>query len=101
MSEKFIMSDISSCARCQGDHLCLVFTRLTHPAGPNDEWTYWAPCPKNNEPILLGAQGSLEECGNDARSSIEECGSIADLKRRQRVILDSIHDAMMHDPEAM
>jgi len=50
MSEKFLITDVSDCARCRGDHTKLVFARMTHPAG---EWTHWAPCPANNEPVMM------------------------------------------------
>jgi len=42
--------DVSKCARCQGDHFGLIFTKLTNAA---DEYAYWASCPTSSQPILL------------------------------------------------
>lgn len=47
--------DLVGCARCHGDgHKGLKFAKLTHPVDdPTGEYTHWAPCPTNGEPILL------------------------------------------------
>jgi len=41
---------VKHCARCGGDHDEMKFTRLSHPSA---EWTHWAPCPTNGEPLML------------------------------------------------
>ena len=40
---------VRNCARCGKDHT-VTFKPLTIPA---DEWTHWAPCPNNGEPIMM------------------------------------------------
>lgn len=48
--------DLNGCARCQGDgHPDLTFAPLTHDVELDEEedFTHWAPCPANGEPILL------------------------------------------------
>jgi hypothetical protein len=42
--------EISSCARCGGDHT-LVALPFVNPT--EDEWTHWAWCPKTSDPILI------------------------------------------------
>lgn len=45
-----IATDITgSCARCGGQHEGLSFRPLSRPT----DWTHWAPCPENGEPIML------------------------------------------------
>lgn len=50
------------CARCHGDgHPGITFQPLTHPLVLGlYEFTHWAPCPTNGEPILLW-QGEPED----------------------------------------
>ena len=44
------MAYLVTCARCQGDHDERIdWKPLTHPV---DDFTHWAPCPANGEPIL-------------------------------------------------
>ena len=43
-------TSFDACARCGERHQDLRFNPLTYPA---DEWTHWAPCPTNGEPIML------------------------------------------------
>jgi hypothetical protein len=45
-----ITVDVKRCARCGEDHQKVVFKKLTRP-GPRHQ--YWAPCPKNQEPIMM------------------------------------------------
>lgn len=45
-----VWTDVKSCARCGGDHDNLVFIKFTNPI---DEWTHFALCPYNEEPILM------------------------------------------------
>ncbi len=42
--------NIVTCARCGGKHRDLFFRKLAHPC---DEYTHWAPCPNNDEPIMM------------------------------------------------
>lgn len=47
---------VKRCARCRGDHEALLFQKLTHSMAPENcdhEWTHWALCPTNGEPIML------------------------------------------------
>ncbi len=51
-----ITFDQVGCARCNGDgHPGITFLPFTYPVRtPNvREFTHWAPCPTNGEPILL------------------------------------------------
>lgn len=41
---------VSHCSRCRGYHPDLDVKPLTHAAG---EYTHWATCPTNGEPILI------------------------------------------------
>jgi len=41
---------VRSCARCGDDHCELPFEELTRPDG---DYSLWAACPKNGQPILL------------------------------------------------
>ena len=43
-------SKLKKCARCGRNHKNLVFKRLTRSQG---EWTHWAMCPRNKQPIML------------------------------------------------
>lgn len=45
-----LTTDIEGCARCGGEHNQLAFTPFRRPM---DEWTHWAMCPVNGEPIVL------------------------------------------------
>lgn len=57
-----ITTTIKNCARCQGDHSELVFSKLSHPMVVEFEvdglegkrtYHYWAMCPDKQEPILM------------------------------------------------
>lgn len=41
---------IVNCARCGRNHKNLVFKRLTRS---QEEWSHWALCPRNKQPIML------------------------------------------------
>ena len=45
-----LIVDVKSCARCEDDHNSILFRQFTRPAG---EATYFAICPKTQEPILM------------------------------------------------
>jgi hypothetical protein len=45
-----ITVDVKQCARCGKDHEKVVFKKLTQP-GPRH--SHWAPCPTNQEPIMM------------------------------------------------
>lgn len=62
--ESFVTS-LGNCARCGEKHVELRFKPLTHPA---DEWTHWALCPTNGEPIML----RISEPDTTQRESEEE-----------------------------
>lgn len=46
---------VRGCARCGEDHEELEFERLQRPIQEDDgrDYTHWAPCPTNGQPILL------------------------------------------------
>ena len=47
-------TNVGNCARCGGNHDVLLFRKLRRPVvAPDREWTHWASCPENGEPILL------------------------------------------------
>lgn len=48
---------ITGCARCGGEgHVDVCWQPLTYPIEHDDgDWTHWAPCPTNSEPILMRA----------------------------------------------
>jgi len=48
-------ANITRCARCGENHKDLEFTELTHS---QNEWTHWAVCPHNSEPIMLSVTDS-------------------------------------------
>jgi hypothetical protein len=56
-AEGAMVVDLVGCARCRGEgHTQLEFAPLTHPMssdGIDYDFTHWAPCPTNGEPILL------------------------------------------------
>lgn len=51
--------DLGGCARCRGDgHRNLTFEPLDHPVYTDEgkyEFTHWAPCSTNGQPILMCA----------------------------------------------
>jgi hypothetical protein len=51
------------CARCDGDgHEDVLFKPLTHPVQIEGWWFgFWAPCPANGEPILMGVSPKSED----------------------------------------
>lgn len=55
IEDDVIVTSIVGCARCWGEgHKNLTFRKLEHPVDdPTGEYTHWAPCPTNGEPILL------------------------------------------------
>lgn len=52
-------TDMEGCARCHGEHPGITFVRLIHPIPAKvGEFTHWAPCPTNGQPILLRQEPS-------------------------------------------
>ena len=49
-------AELDNCARCGLRHTDLTFTKLTYP---HDNWTHWASCPTNGEPIMLLFEGDI------------------------------------------
>ena len=46
--------NMQGCARCQGEgHDNIHFNKFTHPIG---DFTHWALCPTNGEPILMASR---------------------------------------------
>ena len=51
------LASVSNCARCEGNHDDLPFTRFERPivdqGEPGYTWTHWSICPTSGDPILL------------------------------------------------
>lgn len=45
-----VVTDVTHCARCGGNHRSLKFSKLEKPV---DVYTHWALCPKVKEPVVL------------------------------------------------
>lgn len=45
-----IVSELINCARCGEKHYNLTFSCFVYKV---DDYTHWASCPKNGQPILL------------------------------------------------
>ena len=65
--------NVSKCARCSGTHSGVDFKLLSRPIsfltedGKSHDYTHWAPCPENGEPMLL--QISLTKEGGATNGS--------------------------------
>jgi hypothetical protein len=48
-------SDLTACARCGSDHRGLWWEELVRPVLDREgvEWSWWAACPSNGQPILM------------------------------------------------
>lgn len=62
-----VINNLTGCARCGETHTHLEFQPLTSPMVLRDvaEFSWWALCPINGEPILLGiiaTEGEAEGC---------------------------------------
>lgn len=59
---------VYSCSRCGFDHDNVPLLKLTNPFAPPEamglEWTHWAPCPTNGEPILIMVEFSNHGCND-------------------------------------
>ena len=53
---------ISNCARCGQDHEDIEYESFTHPIVDSDrtEWTHFAKCPTNGQPILIKMEPKAE-----------------------------------------
>jgi hypothetical protein len=51
--EQFLVSSLAGCARCGGTHINVEFFKLSRQSF-DGEWTHWAPCPANGEPVMMG-----------------------------------------------
>lgn len=104
MMESTMTIDLDGCARCHGEgHHGLVFIKLTHAM---NEFTYWAPCPTNGEPIMLKYvvhESSLlpcPECGchrlGMASRTVYACGRVTGQTSPVPAceIIASLRDAM-------
>lgn len=61
------MPHVRNCARCGGDHNEIQWEKLERPIldeADGIEWTHWAPCPKNGQPILMREAPSKETTEN-------------------------------------
>lgn len=61
-----IWTNLRNCARCGGNHDKLEFRELTQPI---DDYTYFASCPTNGEPILLRVTAT--QAGKPNRPTLE------------------------------
>jgi len=55
---------IVNCARCEGTHHDLMFRSFTHPSG---EYTHFAKCPTNEEPILMVIENATIDFDDEDR----------------------------------
>jgi hypothetical protein len=57
------IDELTGCARCGLTHTHVEFRRLTNPivVAEIGEFEWWAPCPNNGEPILLGVIANLHD----------------------------------------
>jgi hypothetical protein len=53
INNPIFVKELRGCARCGQVHFNLRFDELTFPCG---EYTHWAQCPSNGEPILMYAE---------------------------------------------
>ncbi len=58
IDEKYVITDVKRCARCQDDHDGVVFCRLYNPS---DEYEWWAHCPTTWQPILMKIVAEAKE----------------------------------------
>jgi len=58
MNVESVTVDVKCCARCGQDHAQLRFQKLTRP-GPRHN--FWAPCPTNEEPIMMSASSDKKK----------------------------------------
>lgn len=57
IDEQFTTDLLRGCARCHKDHENMVWRPLQYPIEDPDgtHWTHWAPCPTNDQPVLMRA----------------------------------------------
>ena len=55
--------DITNCSRCGFNHDQLEFTELDQT---QNEWSHWAPCPTNGQPIMMSCTEDYTTCFNEA-----------------------------------
>lgn len=53
--------NIQNCSRCGGDHVEVAITKLDRPFAPPEcapiQWTHFALCPTNGNPIIVMIRG--------------------------------------------
>ncbi len=57
--EPITLTQLDGCARCGQRHLELTFEVFDQPFG---DFTHWAPCPTNSQPILLSIKRRRTSC---------------------------------------
>lgn len=57
-----LITNISNCARCGGEHERISISKLTRPVECElGIFNYWAPCPASGEPILVSVESDEQE----------------------------------------
>lgn len=57
LKNAIIVKFVDGCARCGEDHSYINFKPLTFACG---DYTHWAPCPTNGEPLLMKIENKEE-----------------------------------------
>jgi hypothetical protein len=53
-SDERLTFDLTGCARCGGEHDAVEYRPFERPVpDPEGDFTHWAPCPTNGDPILM------------------------------------------------
>ena len=80
-------TNVGNCARCGGNHDVLLFRKLRRPVvAPDREWTHWASCPENGEPILLRRDLAAKDAIATiltSKNSQQSCASGAAMETQQ------------------
>lgn len=60
----YMRISVRGCARCGQNHDNLEFHPLTRAMSDSEgQWTHWAACPTNGEPILMKVQETARPVG--------------------------------------
>lgn len=78
MPKQVELYHIKNCARCGKDHEQLIFHLFTEPVRVGDgdiQYTRWAKCPTNGEPILMRYESDIPPAFYQQRWSCPVCGA--------------------------
>ena len=89
---------LTNCARCGGVHLDLSYRTFARPVPEGDglgDWTHWALCPTNGEPILMRTLAMIDEPSHIHHVTDWEDGSLYRSEPQgHRVTIYHNHDDM-------